>query len=189
MQEIFILTIFSALLFVAFSATFIPGLLKKRKKLLFISLVILLPVFIAMAAYTGYRLVSKSYSKVSGMMAPRTGEEIYAALFGKPQFPCVKVTEKQDQVVPKIDYAIMLHFKTCPGELKRILSLHEFQLEKLSAQDLEGSLSPAGNNWFKPALLGDTIWVYNYKKDDYGNGQTIYSNPEFTEAYCMDILD
>jgi hypothetical protein len=37
--------------------------------------------------------------------------------------------------------------------------------------------------------LGDSIFVFNYKKDDYGNGQTIYSSLDSTKVFCIDVLD
>src|SRR5690606_39355592 len=67
-------------------------------------------------------ILSKTYNKVTETLSPRTGDEIYDALFDKRQTDCIKILNFQDQVVPKIDYAIWLHFETCPDELKRILS-------------------------------------------------------------------
>ena len=89
------------------------------------------------------------------MMKPRTGDEIYDALFDKRQFDCVKVLRYQDQVVPKIDYAIWLSFETCPNELKRILSRHEFSAGRLSTKDWNGKI-PYGEtlDWFNPTLFG-----------------------------------
>ncbi|MFN5214064.1 MAG: hypothetical protein ACK5DY_05550 [Bacteroidota bacterium] len=44
-------------------------------------------------------------------------------------------------------------------------------------------------DWFKPQSLGDSIWVFIYNLDEYGNGQTIYSSLDSTKAFCIDVLD
>ena len=75
------------------------------------------------------------------MLKPRTGDEIYSALFGKTNNSCLKVLNQQDQIVPKIDYAIWLHFKTCPNELNRILQLHNFKTEKQASKDWHATSS------------------------------------------------
>ena len=133
--------------------------------------------------------VKDKSKNLADMFKPRTGEEIYLALFGKPQHGCLKVINQQDQIIPKIDYAIWLEFETCAEELKRILSLHNFTTEKQATKgwNTEGPL--AHENWFKPEALGDTVWVYKWQKDEYGNGQTIYSKLDCTKAFCIDILD
>ena len=96
----------------------------------------------------------------------------------------------QDQVVPKIDYAIWLHFKTCPKELKRILSKHDFNNEKLPTDNWNGKI-PLGKTleWFNPTTLGDTILVYEFSTDDSRNIQTIWTNLDSTEVFVRDILD
>ena len=47
----------------------------------------------------------------------------------------------------------------------------------------------ATENWFRPEQMGDSILIFDYEKDGYGNGQTIYSKLDKTEAYCIDIQD
>ena len=107
-----------------------------------------------MAGWTGYQFVTKSYKKVADILKPRTDDEIYNALFGKRKFDCVNVLNKQDQVIPKIDYAIWLQFETCPEELKRILSQHEFTSEKISTSGLEVDGPSANENG-----LIQQVWV------------------------------
>jgi hypothetical protein len=101
----------------------------------------------------------------------------------------VKVLNSQDQVIPKIDYAIWLYFETCPKELNRILNLHSFSSETISTKGLEIDGPSANEKWFEPASLGDSILVFTYKKDHYGNGQTIYSSVDSTKVFCIDVLD
>ena len=189
MKQIILLIVITGLIFLTGVFTLILGIIKKNKNLKFISLIIF-SGFIGFACWTGYKVVTKSYEKVTGTLKPRTGDEIYDALFGKRKFDCVKVLNKQDQVVPKIDYAIWLQFETCPEELKRILSRHEFKSEKLSTQSWNGKI-PYGETlvWFNPTTLGDTIMVYEYSTYDNRNIQTIWTSLDSTKVFVRDILD
>lgn len=188
MKELIILTVISGFTFLVFLVTLILGFMRKNKKLKLTSLLLFF-AFIGLTAWTGFKFVSKTYNKVTETLRPRTGDEIYEALFDKGKIDCIKILNYQDQVVPKIDYAIWLHFETCPDELKRILCLHDFKTEIVSTKgwNTEGPL--ANENWFKPESLGDSILVFTYKKDEYGNGQHIYSSIDSTKVFLKDILD
>ena len=188
MKEIILLTVITGLFFLTGALTLVFGFIKKSKNLKHLSLFIFIG-FLALAGWTGYKLVSKSYKKVTGTLKPRTGDQIYDALFEKRKYDCVKVLNHQDQVVPKIDYAIWLHFETCPEELKRILSRHKFSTEIISTIELEVDGPSANDKWFNPASLGDSIFLFKYQKDEYGNGQTIYSSLDSSKVFCIDILD
>lgn len=130
------------------------------------------------------------YIKVRETFRSRTGEEIYEALFGKQKNNCVAILNYQDQIIPKIDYAIWLQFETCPEELKRILSKHEFSEGKVSTDKWDGKI-PYGETikWFNPKTLGDTIMVYEYSSDDSRNIQTIWANLDSTKVFVRDIFD
>lgn len=144
--------------------------------------------FAVLLSWTGYQFMSKSVQKVSNALKPRTGEQIYDALFGNRETKCVKVLHKRDQVIPRIDDAIWLEFETCPEELKRILSKHKFTAEKLSTQEWDPRI-PYGETleWFNPTNLGDTIMVYEYSTPDNRNFQTIWSNLDSTRAFVRDF--
>ena|SRR5690554_6300236 len=189
MKEIIILTIISGLTFLLFLATLILGLTKKSKKLKLISLLIFL-IFIGVTSWTVFKFASKSYNKVTEALRPRTGDEIYDALFDKRQTDCIKILDYQDQVIPKIDYAIWLHFETCPKELERILSKHDFIVEKLSTDKWNEKI-PYGETleWFNPTTLGDTIMVYEYSTNNNRNIQTIWTNLDSTKVFVRDIFD
>lgn len=152
--------------------------MKKNKRLKLIA-ILLLFVFIVLF-----------YIKVSETFRSRTGEEIYEALFGKQKTTCVSILNYQDQIIPKIDYAIWLQFETCPEELKRVLSKHEFSAGKVSADKWNGKV-PYGETikWFNPKTLGDTIMVYEYSTDDSRNIQTIWTNLDGTKVFVRDIFD
>ena len=189
MKEAIILTIISGIIFLTFLVTLTLGFIKKKKKLKLTSLFVFF-AFIVCAGWTGYKIVSKTYNKVADKFKMRTGDEIYDALFDKRKTDCIEILNYQDQVVPKIDYAIWLHFKTCPKELERILSKHDFRKEKLSTDNWNGKI-PLGETleWFNLTTLGDTILVYEYSTDDSRNIQTIWTNRDSTEVFVRDILD
>jgi len=188
MKETIILTIVSGLALLLFLVTLILGLKKKNMKLKLSSLFLFF-TFISLTALTGFKFVSMTYNKLAETFRSRTGDEIYDNLFEKRKTDCVKILSFQDQVVPIIDYAIWLHFETCPDELKRILSNHNFKSETVSSRgwNTDGPLS--NENWFKPETLGDSILVFTYKKDEYGNGQYIYSSLDSSKVFAIDILD
>jgi len=189
MKEIIVLTIITGLTFLVFGLFLFLGIFRKNKKLLLTSVFAFI-VFLGFAGWTGFKFATKSYNKVADTLRPRNGDEIYDALFGKRQPDCVKVLNYQDQVVPKIDYAIWLHFETCPEEVKRILSRHKFSVEKVATNGWDAKI-PYGEtlDWFKPTSLGDTIMVYEYSTDNGRNIQTIWTSLDSTKVFCRDILD
>ncbi len=189
MKTIIFLAILTILLFIGFLILLIIGLVKKRKSLIFSSIFILV-ISLGLGGWTGITITKKSFNKVKESLKPRTGKEIYIALFGKPTSDCVKVLNKLDQEFPVIDYAIWLHFETCPSELKRILLQHDYSYSKLSTTGWSGDI-PAGENidWFNPKSIGDTVLVFEYSKDDYGNIQTLWASLDSTIVYCRDIND
>lgn len=187
MTEIVILGILSVLLFIGFIITLTLGLVMKNRNLI-ISGVFCVVIFFITGGLAIYKTVTKVRAKVTEVCKPRSGEEIYATLFGEPETACVQILHSQDQKIPRIDDAIWLHFKTCPDELHRILSLHPFEKEKISTEEFYVPQSSANTHWFQPEMMGDSIYVYEYI-DEYSSGQTIYTNLEETEGYCKDAMD
>jgi hypothetical protein len=188
MKELILLILISGFAFLLFLVTLILGLKNNNMKLKQISLLLFF-VFIGLTSCTVFNFVSKTYYKVTETLRPRTGDEIYEALFDKRKTDCIKILNFQDQIVPKIDYAIWLHFETCPDEIKRILHLHDFKTEIVSTKGWNTDGPLANENWFKPETLGDSILVFSYKKDEYGNGQYIYSSIDSTKVFLKDIAD
>ncbi len=189
MRELTILTIVSGLAFLLFLVILIWGLTRKNKRLKLLALFVFV-AFIGLSGWTAYMFISKTYLKVTESLRPRNGDEIYDALFGQRQTDCIKILHYQDQVVPKIDYAIWLHFESCPNEVKRILSIHKFEGGELPTANWDGKI-PYGESldWFNPTTLGDTILVYEYSTDDSRNIQTIWTNLDSTKVFVRDILD
>ncbi len=189
MKEIILLGFITGLAFLTAIVTLVAGFIKKNRNLKIISLFAFTGFFV-FAGLTGYKLITKSYNKISEALKPRTGDEVYDGLFGKRKSACVKILNHQDQVIPKIDYAIWLYFETCPEELKRILSRHEFNAEKLATKDWDGKV-PYGETlyWFNPTVLGDTIMVFEYSTNDRRNIQTIWASMDSSKVFARDILD
>lgn len=188
MKQILLLMLLTGLSFFLFLNTLILGLKRKNKRLKLLSF-LLFVAFVGLMVWTGYKAIKKVYSPVAEMLIPRTGDEIYEALFGKRSKACVKVLNYQDQVIPKIDCAILMHFETCPEELKRILSLHDFKSAVVSIKDIKMANPIANTNWFKPETLGDSILVFTHQIDEYGNGQYLYCSTDSARVYVSDILD
>lgn len=143
-------------------------------------------IFIVGVSWAGCKIIGK----IADTFRMRTGEEIYDTLFEKRKSNCVKILNYQDQIIPKIDYAIWLHFETCPQELGRILSKQEFDVGKLSTDNWNG-LVPFGETleWFNPTRLGDSIMIYEYSTINNRNIQTVWANLDSTEVFVRDILD
>ena len=189
MKEIGILGLTSIVTFIVFILTLILGFIKKNKRLKLVFLFFFF-IFAIATSWTIYTVARKSNSKVTETFKTRNRDEIYDALFGKRQNECVKILDYQDQVVPKVDYAIWLSFETCPKELKRILDRHKFSSGKFSVEQLDAKI-PLGETiqWFNPKLLGDSILVFEYSSDDSRNIQTIWTNLDSAKVFVRDILD
>lgn len=189
MSQIIIQIIITGTIFLLGISVLIFGFIKNKRELRRLSLIIFFGCFI-MAVWTSYTVITKSYKKFIDTLKPRTGDEIYDGLFGKREHDCVKVLNKQDQVIPKIDYAIWLEFTTCPEELNRILSKYNFTSEKLVTMESQNEI-PDGEilDWFRPATLGDTLIVYEYVSSDNRNVQTIWVNTDSSRVFVRDILD
>jgi hypothetical protein len=189
MKEILLLIVITGIFFLCFLTLLIFGIIRKKKQTIYLSVFILL-LSLCLSGWTVYKFLVKSYDKVSDIIKPRTGIEIYSALFGKPDPNCVKVLNYQDQIIPRMDFAIILQFETCPMEFKRILSRREFRLEKLPTKDSFEDI-PLGVrlDWFRPKTLGDTILVFERASEDGRNIQTFWASLDSTTVFCRDIAD
>ena len=187
MKEIISSFIISGIAFLLFIIFVIIGFTKNRKKLFLISFLFLL-ISLILGIFGIIKATKKTLNKIAEISTPRNGNEIYESLLGKPKTNCVEILNYQDQTVPKIDYAIWLHFKSCPKELKRILNKKKFTFQKMSTKDINSDQPDGNKDWFKPEKLGDSILVFKYY-DEKNNGQEIYSSKDSTEIYLKDIAD
>lgn len=132
--------------------------------------------FLLMAACGGFAVYKLVTGSVGGLLRSRTGEQVYEAMFGKPAYDCVKVTQVQDQVIPVMDDAIFLSWETCPQEMRRILTRQAYSAMKVDTSSMEGSLPFGREDWFEKK--GDSIWVYE------AGQQKIWANVDSTRAFC-----
>lgn len=186
MQSIVILGLISFVFIVGSIVLFFVAITKKKMSTFYFALILSL-IGVGFGIYTGFSVLSKSYSKISKSLEPRTKEEIYAALFDGNPTNCSVVLETQDQVLPVIDFAIYLHFKTCETELNRILNLKRYEKEVLVNKEKDNTINTTNPDWFEPLKMGDSIMVYTSKKDDFGNYQTLYVSKNKDEVYCIDV--
>jgi hypothetical protein len=183
MVLILALGIAAGILFLLMLLFLLLAVIKKNKKYLLIAM-LTFTLSMGLAAFSVYKITALSYHKFTNFFKPRTGDEIYIALFGKPTSACVRVINFQDQIIPKMDYKITLECNTCPIEMRRILALHPFEFEKkLTVVDYEPI------SFFNKKNIGDTMLVFTFKLDEYGNGQTIYTSSDSTKMYCEDVWD
>lgn len=186
MTILVLLFILSILLALTFVSLLIIGLFQKKRKLVYWSLVpMILSLPCLIFAGTQVFVLGKAY--VDESLKQRSGNEIYANLFyEKPE--CVVVKESQDQVIPKIDYAIWLHVSTCPIEVNRIAKIKKTDFVKVQTINMSAQKPSAGNNWFTPELMGESILILN-TLNEYHNGQIIYCSLDSAEMYIKDIFD
>jgi hypothetical protein len=188
MQLIILLGIIALFLFIASIVFFLIAFSKKKMPLFYLALILSF-LGLGTGIYTGYVFIQKSYNRISASFKQRTGDEIYAALFdGKPN-KCSVVLEKQDQVLPIIDVAIYLHFKTCEAELNRILKQQEYEMDLQVNKEDDTTSNSMDPEWFELSKMGDSIYVYTYKKDDFGNYQTLFVSKKKDEVYCIDVWE
>ena len=189
MKEVILYGISTGVAFIGFIGLLLTGLVRKRKRIILSSFLVLL-LAVGLGITTGYKVVTKSYKKIAGIVGPRSGEEIYNALFGAASNECLEILNYQDQVVPKVDYAIWLHFKTCPEECSRILSEFDYSRTQLGPGNRDlGIPSDVNIDWWNPRGLGDTLFVYEYEIRQGKNTRTLWVSMDSTEVYCRDILD
>jgi len=188
MKEIMTLLIVAAALMLSFPLLLLLGIARRSLRLVIASVAAFF-LSSAVGIWAGFLFIGKTYRTVTTMFRPRTGDELYVALFGNGSNGCVKVLNYQDQVLPKIDYAIWLHFKTCPAELSRILAQHDFKRALQPGKDLHADMPQSNDYWFDPGVPGDSVLVFTSTRTDGRGGQTIYAVRDSSEAFCIDVLD
>lgn len=189
MKEIICLVVIAGGLLGVAAGLLLYGLARRRKRSLYMAGASL-GLGVLVAGWAAYRTSYKSYRHLAEAIRPRTGEEIYAALFGSARPGCLQVIKYQDQVVPRIDVAIWLHYRTCPRELNRVLTRLPYTRRVVPTSTLATEL-PASQmiSWFAPRQLGDTAIVYEYATPDNRNIRTFWTSLDSTEVFYQDILD
>lgn len=181
--------------FLCYLLIFIFFIRKKGKKvqvLFGVSLV----VFLALSFWVVGDIAGKSYRKIREkiddieVVHTRSGIEIYEALFDPRETDCIQILHYKDQIIPKIDVAIYLHFKTCPAELQRILSKQDYRSKTIATKGNSLDIpNGSGIAWLDIASLGDSVNVYEYASPNRRNIQTIWTNVAGNEVFVRDVLD
>lgn len=174
-----LLAIFSTLLLIAFIIMTIVKLLGSEPRS-YRWPVTLWVLFLISGGYTLYRFIDG----VERVLRPRTGTEIYTALLGKPN-PCVDVKHWFDPIVPVMDDKLMLHFRTCPAEIRRITAGRAFTITRTT--NSHNPYSQNYVNWWRPEALGDSMLIYDGMERARMRGQVIITNTDSTEAYFLDM--
>lgn len=129
---------------------------------------------------------------MKALVRPRSGIEIYSAIFGKPGNNCVIVINKMDHIVPRLDCCIWLEFRTCPAELKRIISQDSYKRLRHFSKDT-GLYIPdygARPEWWSPQGLGDSVTVMQKFGIDNPNRDKIFVfSEDSSHVYYCDMAD
>jgi len=189
MKELIGLVVLAAGLLAGAVGLLFDGLVRRRRRRLYVAGASL-GLAVLVAGWAAYRTSHKAYRHLAEAVRPRTGAEIYAALFGRPRPGCLQVIAYQDQLVPRIDAAIWLHYRTCPAELRRVLARLPYARRTVPTATLAAELAPRlPISWFAPRLLGDSARVYEYATPNNRNIRTLWASPDSTEVFYRDILD
>lgn len=136
------------------------------------------------AAMALFRTAERSVEELRAYTTPRSGPEIYAALFGPPINNCVQVLLHDDALVPKLDNVIRLHVRTCPEEIRRIVAQGRYTQE--SSMKLSYT---AENEAYSIHQLGEDATTLNWTVSDGRHWRTLHFRPDSTELIIIDILD
>lgn len=168
--------------------TLMIGLLKRKKRLFLLSLCSLgLAIILAFIAV--FQISKSLYGKALSYLQPRSATEIYESLLGKSDTDCVEILHAVDQIVPRLDPGIFLHFSACPEECRRILSAYEYQRALISDDIILSAPGAAHMDWWQIQNLGDTIQLFEYSFNGPNNFRRIWISRDSTEVYLADFLD
>jgi hypothetical protein len=188
MTEVITWLIITGIVFLLSILCFFLSVIRKKLLILYLALFFL---FSAMCtgAYSVYVLISKTRNRIADYFRPRSGAQIYTALFGEPDVNCVQVKNHKDQLVPRLDCCIWLEFRTCPAELDRILKQKQYIRSLVAGPDIkqpgnDGSEKPF---WWTPEVLGDTVTVMYSEEPD--RWITFYISKDSSKVFYKDMAD
>lgn len=159
------------------------AILARKFSILYVALGILALAGLA-AAMAMYRLAERSVDELRNLATPRTGEQIYDALFGPATDACVRIIAFDDAVIPKLDNVIHLHAYTCPAEVRRILASATYTADSTAAYAADDS--PAR---FATALLGSDAITLQATLLDGEHWRTIHLRSDSSALIVHDIAD
>ena len=144
------------------------------------------------AAGKAYTKGTEKVAKIKESFQPRTGKEIYIALFGHPVDNCVSIINKSDQVVPRLDCCIWLDIKLCPLELRRIVALDKYKSAIYHSSDTTEYLPGYSPKpvWWTPNKLSETVIVLTtYNSDRPNRNKILIFAKDSAHAYYCDMAD
>lgn len=162
------------------------AMMVERKSLFKTGVFLTIPAMV-LGAWLIFSISGDMFQKVKETVAPRTGMEIYHALLGMPESDCVEVVNYRDQVIPKLDYAIWLEVRTCPVEMKKVLSAKPYSVEFIKTESKAKRNSDP--DWFDLSIMGDSCWSFRNERDAYGNGTYLILSKDSTRLFLKDIGD
>ena len=192
MKEIIGLLVLAGGLLIAALGLLFYGIATRRRRVSYLVLASLL-LGLGVAGWAAYRVSYKTYRHVAEAVRPRTGEEIYAALFGRARPGCLRVIHHQDQLVPRLDCCIWLEFRACPAEIKRILA-HDTAFRPVS-QPVPPLLPDTANyspkpTWWRPGRLGRAALLrQKFQPSNPNRDQLLIFSSDSTHAYYCDMAD
>ena len=187
MQSLIIFVSLTIIFFGGFSVTMILAILKRQRVVLIISIFCFM-LCCSAGGYAMYLTLSKTSKKLQNPFKPRDGIAIYRSLFGPSDMKCVQILDHQDQIVPRLDVGIFLHFRTCESEILRLIKKADLTTNGIFSNE-QIFVSGGEPSWFQPMSLGDSVYVWNYIGETGNNWRTLYVNIDMSEAYYSDIAD
>jgi hypothetical protein len=158
------------------------AILARKFSVLYVALAVLALAGLT-AAVAMYRFAERSVDELHALATPRTGPEIYAALFGTPD-TCVRIIAFDDALLPKLDNVIHLHARTCPAEVRRILATTTYTRDTTA-------LTSANNAppRFATALLGSDALTLQATLQEGKHWRTLHLRADSTALIVHDIVD
>ncbi|MEN9304330.1 MAG: hypothetical protein RL264_2759 [Bacteroidota bacterium] len=167
---------------IGFATLLILGIIRKNMTMVIVANVLFF-LAVASSLVAASLVAEKGYEKLKKSFKGRTGVEMYTAILGIPD-KCVKIVNKQDQTLPKIDVAISLEAQICSDELKRLLQREKYVEQRIASKELRTYAK-----WMQPTKWGDTLTVYYLQRDEMGNDQFLYLKPDKSRIYVVDVWD
>lgn len=175
--------------FLAFFGLLITSLLKRSNAMVGAAILSLL-----IAVGTGVGAIHEANNlgptAAIPVIVPRSGIDMYNAMFGPSVNTCVSVTHHHDRLVPGIDKAIRIRARTCAAELRRVLDIVAYNSVRGSSN---GVPKPTGGAYasgdFAPEALGDSVLCHHRELTTNGPTRWIYMRLDSSEMVAVDMME
>lgn len=161
---------------------FISAIVARRFSLLYLAIGVLALAGIS-GAYVVYRVAERSVDGVRELITPRSGEAIYADLFGAPVPGSVSIIAHDDAHLPKLDNTIHLRARIDRRELQRLLSTADYRADgdALAPNDRKST--------FDPASLGAGHIGLHATITEGRHWRSLYLSADSSEMIVVDVAD